>query len=194
MATALFIAAYIYVRFTIAWKLIYKFLLALFLSISIPLVWTFCFASFLGAWYYAISYPIFICWILGSLSCFLVVLTLESPKGLLGSLGIFGLAIIVLGVLYVQASQPEPGLVVLFETGVTNNEINEFWSEYICIPTGRGEECRLANNVSQAGAYSEDGYSGVLILFWDGTDRSEIDRVKGNMLSSPLVFRIEDYP
>lgn len=194
LAFFLFVTSYLFISRTETWKVLYKMLLGIIMGVVFAYAWTFCFALVLGGWFYAISYPIFICWMLGSLACFLTILSVQNSKLILASLAIFGLGIFALSRAYIAASAPEPGLLVLFHEGTSNDQVNEFWSDYICIPTGRGQECALLEEISGAGAQSRGDHRGVLITFWKNVATGEIERIRGNMLLSPLVYSIEDYP
>lgn len=151
---------------------------------------TICLMIFLGGWFYAISYPLFFCWLLGALASVLVAEVVRDRRLATTALVVFALGILGVIGLYQQANAPDPALLIVFRQGTTQEEINEFHHTYICVAEAGRDGCALANSINTYAASSFEGKAAAYISFWKDTPRQEIETFRGIILMSPIVYEL----
>lgn len=129
-----------------------RYALALLLGYVVATAWTAAVALALGPMFGAFSFPVGLCWLIGSVSGLLVALWWEQRRSWPAALSMFLLACAITGVLYAGESAPESAFVIHVKRGATNGEVQSVRRQVIAQPSPTGGGLRATRELRPEGA------------------------------------------
>jgi hypothetical protein len=83
-------------------------------------------------------------------------------------------------------------LVIYFKAGVSAEQINQFWNQVLSNPHSSGRGTWPKDGISQLSAVfpAVQGHEGVAVIFWRTATEGQRQRLKADVSSSPLVFKV----
>jgi hypothetical protein len=82
-------------------------------------------------------------------------------------------------------------LVIYFKAGVSAEQISQFWNQVLSNPHSTGRGTWPKDGISQLLAvFRVEGHEGVAVSFWRTATEGQRQRLKADVSSSPLVFKV----
>lgn len=149
-------------------------------------------ALVLGGWIGAFSFPVFLCWLVGSLVAFVTVALLQRPTSWPFALPAVALPIVgVVGVLHVVLAQP-PDLLIHVKTGTSPQQIETIWTEVLGTPAPSGRGHSHIEGIGAVSRFDSDAEVRIRVSFQPGTSAERRAEVVQRALESPFVARTSD--
>jgi hypothetical protein len=165
-------------------------LIAAVAGIAFGLAWTLLVVSLLGGAIGAFGFPVFLCWLTGSIVGFLASAVLIRPRATAAAACA---ALILSGsasALLAWMSTPPPDAIIYFKVGTTREQINHVENEILSTPTPRG--FRLPAGVRGMTAAGNGIREGFRLSFWPGVSQGTRAAVLDRLRSVSLVEEIAD--
>jgi hypothetical protein len=179
-------------RRSTAWRPAPTYLAAAALGTLAGVASTLLVALILGGWIGAFSFPVFLCWLAGSLVAFVAVTLLRRPTSWLFALPAVALPIVgVVVILRIVLAQP-PDLLIHIKPETSAQQIETIWTDVLGTPHPSGRGHSHIEGVGAVSRFDSDTEARIRVSFQPGTSSERRAEVVQRVLASPLVARTSD--
>jgi len=182
----------LYDRHARGWGAAAAFAVAAVVGVLAGVVWTLVVATILGGWIGAFGFPVFLCWLGGSLAGFIACALARRPRA--WPTALFAVAVPffgVIAVLRIVFAQPAD-LLVHVAPGTTPEQVQTIWTEVLGTPSPTGIGHAQIEGVQAVSRYDGDSEVRLRVSFFPGTSQARRAEVVERVLASPLVARTSD--
>lgn len=181
-------------RLSGTWPAWSAYLVAMPLGLLAAVISTVVIAAILGGWIGAFSFPVFHCWLGGTLaSCATCVLVRRPKTWLAASFVVAGSFVSTIGLFKIIYAQPAD-LVIHIVPSATSEQIEMVWSEVLGIPHPSGRGHSFLPGIRSVSRADGEGEARLRVTFARGTSVQRRAEVVTRILASPLVSRTSDLP
>ncbi len=155
--------------------------------------WTYLVSMILGPWMMAFSFPVFICWLGGSMSAFLLVVVEKNVATWPIAIVVLLLtpALIAWGI-EKSSPIPPPDIHVILKPGVSPNQVEGAWKLFQtpATPTWEGYN---PEGVAGTGSWDSNDQHGFQLTFHANSDSLKRDAFIKRIIASPIVSEVEEF-
>ena len=179
-------------RWSVNWTAALAYSAAVVLGLAAGALATVVVAAILGGWIGAFSFPVFLCWLAGTLSSFAAVVLLRRPATWAAVLPTVVLPLVgTYFALQIAFAQP-PDLLLHVEPAATSEQIETIWSEVLGTPHPSGRGHSSIEGVQVVSRADSETEARIRVGFVPGTSEERRAEVVQRVLESPLVARVSD--
>ncbi len=183
-----------FIKLSVRWSALAQYIVASCVGLLVGFMWTMGVAAFLGPMFFAFSFPVGFCWLLGTLSGFLALVATHRRR----TWPVAAALTLIIGVtLYASlvgifqsspALKRPPNFVIVIRDDATNQQVNQIWEEGIATPTGKGSA--LLDGISGAWSRTYQGHEAILLTFAPGTSDSQREYIRSRVLQMSTVVEV----
>jgi hypothetical protein len=177
-----------------SWSAWWAYLAAIALGVLAGVASTVVVATILGGWIGAFSFPVFLCWLAGSLASFISCALVRRPRTWFAVLpAAVAPILLTIGLLRIIYAKPAD-LLIHVVPSATRQQVETIWSEVVGTPSPSGTGHWTLPGIQTVSRADGEGEVRLRVGFVPGTSEERRAEIVARVLASPLVARTSDVP